>query len=127
MRMMLFRHNLGRMLMTSGYGFVTRSPFLKLYFCRESWPNFQDVFGFSDVINTSCIAARMRSTMQMLVNFSTELKTWILHNLDRGCAPHDVADTMIAQEFKPEVAHGLVDAFVQARNAGVEPPSGSVM
>ena len=65
--------------------------------------------------------------MSLLVHFSAELKTWILHNLDRGCAPADVAASMIAQQFAPDVAHGLVDAFVQARSSAVAPPSDCVM
>jgi prolyl 4-hydroxylase len=64
--------------------------------------------------------------MGMLVNFSPELRTWILSNLDRGCAIGDMIGSMVAQRFEPRIAHGLVDAFVHARSRGVEPPTESV-
>lgn len=65
--------------------------------------------------------------MGMLVNFSSELRAWILHNLDRGCATDDLVNSMIAQKFAPSVAHGLVEAFRRARSAGIDPPSESVV
>lgn len=64
--------------------------------------------------------------MSMLVNFSPELRAWILHNLDRGCAATDLVANMIAQQFEPGVAHGLVEAFATARSRGMEPPMESV-
>jgi prolyl 4-hydroxylase len=68
----------------------------------------------------------MRGTMAVTVNLTSELRGWILHNLDRGCAPLDLVNTMISQRFEPQIAEGLVQAFVSARSAGVAPPSNSV-
>jgi prolyl 4-hydroxylase len=68
----------------------------------------------------------MRGTMAVTVNLTSELRGWILHNLDRGCAPLDLVNTMINQRFEPQIAQGLVQAFVSARSAGVAPPSNSV-
>ena len=68
----------------------------------------------------------MPGTMAVTVNLTSELRGWILHNLDRGCAPRDLANTMISQRFEPQIAQGLVQAFVGARSAGVAPPSNSV-
>jgi len=61
-----------------------------------------------------------------MVNFSAELRTWILHNLDRGCAAGDLVNAMVAQQFDPDMALGLVTAFQQARQAGVEPPADAI-
>ena len=69
----------------------------------------------------------MALTMSMLVNFSAELGRWIQHNLDRGCAIEDLVNSMIAQNFSPDIAHGLVGAFVSARNEGIDPPAESVV
>jgi prolyl 4-hydroxylase len=68
----------------------------------------------------------MRGTMAVTVNLTSELRGWILHNLDRGCAPLDLVNTMINQRFEPRIAQGLVQAFASARSAGVAPPSNSV-
>jgi prolyl 4-hydroxylase len=68
----------------------------------------------------------MRGTMAVTINLTSELRGWILHNLDRGCAPLDLVNTMINQRFEPQIAQGLVQAFVSARSAGVAPPSNSV-
>jgi prolyl 4-hydroxylase len=62
----------------------------------------------------------------MVVNFSSELRGWLLHNLGRGCAPADLVRSMIDQKFDPGVAHALVDAFVRARDAGTNPPEESL-
>jgi prolyl 4-hydroxylase len=68
----------------------------------------------------------MRGTMAVTVNLTSELRGWILHNLDRGCPPLDLVSTMISQRFEPQIAQGLVQAFVSARSAGIAPPSNSV-
>jgi prolyl 4-hydroxylase len=65
----------------------------------------------------------MRGTMAVTVNLTSELRGWILHNLDRGCAPLDLVNTMIRLRFEPQIAQGLVQAFVSARSAGVAPSS----
>ena len=66
-------------------------------------------------------------TMGMLVNFSPELSAWIQHNLDRGCTVEALVNSMLAQKFEPVVAHGLVEAILRARRAGIDPPVESVV
>ena len=61
-----------------------------------------------------------------MINFSSELRGWILHNLDRGCAPATLVRSMVEQKFDPEVAHAMIDAFVRARGIGGEPPADSL-
>jgi prolyl 4-hydroxylase len=64
--------------------------------------------------------------MAVTVSLSSELREWITHNLDRGCAPEDLVNSMIGQSFEPQIARGLVDAFVGARSEGAPPPASSV-
>jgi prolyl 4-hydroxylase len=64
--------------------------------------------------------------MALTVNLSSELSGWIIHNLDRGCLPADLVDNMISQRFEPQIARGLVDAFVTARASGTAPPTSSI-
>jgi len=64
--------------------------------------------------------------MSILVNFSPELRTWILHNLDRGCTVEALVSSMVAQNFEPNTALGLVEAFQRARHAGIEPPTNAI-
>lgn len=68
----------------------------------------------------------MPGIMALTVNLSSELRGWIIHNLDRGCPPGDLVDSMISQRFEPQIARGLVDAFVSARASGAAPPTRSV-
>jgi prolyl 4-hydroxylase len=56
--------------------------------------------------------------MGMQVNFSADLRSWLLHNLDRGCRVDDVVASMVAQKFEPAIARGMVEAFVRARSEG---------
>ncbi len=65
--------------------------------------------------------------MEILVTFSSELRAWILHNLDRGCAIGDLVNSMIAQKFEPGIARGLVEEFERARTAGIDLPAESVV
>ncbi len=65
--------------------------------------------------------------MGVLVNFSPEIRDWILHNLDRGCAGADLVESMISHNFEPAIARGLVDAFMRARREGAAPPQEAVM
>jgi prolyl 4-hydroxylase len=53
------------------------------------------------------------------VKIDPQLRQWIEHNLDRGCAPEQLVEGMIAQRFDPPIAQGLVRAFVDARTRGV--------
>src|SRR5882724_7274354 len=64
--------------------------------------------------------------MSMVVNFSSELRGWVLLNLDRGCAPATLVGSMVEQKFDPAVARAMVDAFVHARNTGAVPPEDSL-
>jgi prolyl 4-hydroxylase len=60
------------------------------------------------------------------VNVKPQLRSWIEHNLDRGCPPEQLIEGMIAQRFDPTVAQGLVRAFVEARSAGAPLTANSV-
>jgi prolyl 4-hydroxylase len=53
------------------------------------------------------------------VRLSAQLRSWITHNLQRGCRPADLINSMVGQNFEPRIACGLVNAFVNARAAGV--------
>ena len=53
------------------------------------------------------------------VKIDPQLRQWIEHNLNRGCAPEQLVEGMIAQRFDPPIAQGLVRAFVDARTSGV--------
>jgi prolyl 4-hydroxylase len=64
--------------------------------------------------------------MSLQINFSPELRAWIIHNLQRGCAESDLVNSMIQQNFQPDIAFGLVQAFSQALRLGMEPPTGSL-
>jgi prolyl 4-hydroxylase len=64
--------------------------------------------------------------MAMVVNFSSELRTWILRNLERGCHPSALVGSMVEQSFEPQIARAMIDAFVRARSVGVEPPADSL-
>jgi prolyl 4-hydroxylase len=57
--------------------------------------------------------------MSVVVSIKPQLRNWIEHNLNRGCPPEQLIEGMIAQQFDPPIAQGLVRAFVDARNAGV--------
>jgi prolyl 4-hydroxylase len=63
--------------------------------------------------------ARIMSTN---IRLSSELRNWITHNLDRGCHPANLIASMVEQKFEPQVARGLISAFVSARAAGTELP-----
>jgi prolyl 4-hydroxylase len=56
--------------------------------------------------------------MGAVVKLSPELKTWIVNNLDRGCAPDQLVQSMIGEKFEPAIARGLIEAFAQARKSG---------
>jgi prolyl 4-hydroxylase len=56
--------------------------------------------------------------MSAIVHIKPELRSWIEHNLDRGCAPEQLVEGMIAQRFDPPIARGLVRAFLDARATG---------
>lgn len=64
--------------------------------------------------------------MSIAIKLNDELKQWIFHNLDRGCAPEQLIQSMIGQKFEPVIARGLVDAFVDSRRTG-EPMAGDTV
>ena len=57
--------------------------------------------------------------MSFIVSIKPQIRSWIEHNLDRGCPPEQLIEGMIAQRFDPPIARGLVHAFVDARSAGM--------
>ena len=65
--------------------------------------------------------------MPISVKLSSELRNWIAHNLSRGCAPGTLVESMIGQNFEPQIAEGLIATFVKARAAGEPPPADSVV
>ena len=62
----------------------------------------------------------------MVIHFSPEFRSWILHNLERGCAPAALVGSMVEQKFEPQVARALVEAFLRARDSGGAPPEDSI-
>ena len=68
----------------------------------------------------------MHSAMSITIKLSPELKDWILHNLNRGCAPADLIRSMVNEKFEPRIAQGLIEAFVRARNIGANLPEDAV-
>ncbi len=60
----------------------------------------------------------MPTNMNAVVKLSAELKSWIVHNLERGCAPAQLIQNMIDEKFEPNVARSLIETFVRARSAG---------
>jgi prolyl 4-hydroxylase len=52
------------------------------------------------------------------IRLSSELKSWITHNLHRGCQPADLVSSMVSQRFDPQIAHALINVFVNAHAAG---------
>jgi prolyl 4-hydroxylase len=57
--------------------------------------------------------------MRLAVNIKPQLRSWIEHNLDRGCPPEQLIEGLLAQRFDPPIAQGLIRAFVDARATGV--------
>jgi prolyl 4-hydroxylase len=65
--------------------------------------------------------------MNARVHFSSELKDWIVHNLQRGCVPDVLVHSMQAQGFDAPVAQAMVAAFAAALARGEAPPSESIV
>jgi len=53
--------------------------------------------------------------MRISVSIKPQMRSWIEHNLDRGCPPEQLIEGMIAQRLDPPIARGLIRAFVDAR------------
>jgi prolyl 4-hydroxylase len=66
------------------------------------------------------------TTSAATFRFSPDLGAWIVHNLDSGCAPSALVQAMIEREVLPSAAQAIVDAFVEARAAGLPVPVDSV-
>jgi prolyl 4-hydroxylase len=64
--------------------------------------------------------------MSALVHFSPELSAWLTRNLDRGCPPAQLVETMVGQRMEGKVASAIVEAFLGARREGRPAPVSSV-
>ncbi len=64
--------------------------------------------------------------MTIAITLNGELKSWICRNLERGCAPDELVQSMIAEKFEPPIARSLIEAFVRARNTGEAMPGDTV-
>jgi prolyl 4-hydroxylase len=64
--------------------------------------------------------------MAITINLSTGLRAWITDNLARGAPPAAMIEALVGKQFEPHVAHGLIDAFVSAQEAGRPLPEASV-
>jgi prolyl 4-hydroxylase len=60
--------------------------------------------------------------MTTVVRFSPELGSWIQQLLDAGRTPADLMQEMQRQRMAPEAARAIVEAFVNARAAGLPVP-----
>ena len=56
--------------------------------------------------------------MSLMIKLSPELKTWIVHNLDRGCEPEQLIESMVGQKFDPSIARGVIGEFQKAKERG---------
>jgi prolyl 4-hydroxylase len=65
--------------------------------------------------------------MAITVTLSNGLRAWITDNLNRGAPRAAMIEALVGREFDYHVAHGLVDAFVNAQVAGQPLPQHSVM
>ena len=74
----------------------------------------------------SCGLNRLNALMGVHIKFAPELGHWITNNLNRQCKPEDLVAGMVAQKFDPQVASGIVHAFVHARERGLQAPVDSV-
>jgi prolyl 4-hydroxylase len=64
--------------------------------------------------------------MSAVIRFSEGLGSWLVKNLDQGCAPATLIETMIAQRMQPSAARSIVHAFVAAIQAQRPVPVDSV-
>jgi prolyl 4-hydroxylase len=78
-----------------------------------------DMYGPLQPRNKSVTSICDHPRMRVAVCIKPQLRSWIEHNLDRGCPPDQLIEGMIAQQFDPPIAQGLVRAFLDARATGV--------
>jgi prolyl 4-hydroxylase len=64
--------------------------------------------------------------MQAQLQFTPQLRGWIVHNIDRGIPPAPLVRGMIGQGFDPQVACALVETFWSARSRGMPLPEQTI-
>jgi prolyl 4-hydroxylase len=64
--------------------------------------------------------------MSTVIRFSPDLSDWLVKNLDQGCTPAALIETMVAQRMEPGAARTIVQAFVSAIAARRPVPVDSV-
>jgi prolyl 4-hydroxylase len=60
--------------------------------------------------------------MAITVALSAGLRAFITDGLQRGRPPAALIDSLIGNNFEPRIAKAVVDVFVNAQTAGIEPP-----
>jgi len=84
------------------------------------------IFEFHCTATETFISVCKDLSMNIVVSVSSELRRWMLHNLERGCAANDLIDSMVKERFEPRIARALIDVFVRARSTGTVPPEGAL-
>ena len=64
--------------------------------------------------------------MSITVTLAPALRDWLAGNLARGTSPAAMIEALVARQFEPRVAQGLIAAFVDAQAAGLPLPQHSV-
>ena len=64
--------------------------------------------------------------MQAQLQFTPQLRGWIIHNIDRGIPPAPLVRDMIGQGFAPQLACALVETFWSARSRGTPLPEQTI-
>ena len=77
------------------------------------------------VMPASC-PSRTMSLMSITVALSPGLRDWLAEGLEQNRSPATMVEALIARQFDPRVASGLVQAFVSARASGGPLPEHTV-
>jgi prolyl 4-hydroxylase len=78
-------------------------------------------------MRNTCVMERAQNLfMAISVNLSTGLRAWITDNLARGAPPAAMIDVLVGKQFEPDVARGVVEAFVSAAARGQPLPGPGV-
>jgi prolyl 4-hydroxylase len=64
--------------------------------------------------------------MNAVVHFPPELKSWLIHNIQRGATAAPLISAMTEQGFKQEIAAALAQAFLDAAISGRPFPTDSI-
>lgn len=64
--------------------------------------------------------------MSVIINFSDELRAWIIHNFQRGCDTEAMVAAMIDQRFDAKIARSLVESFKFSLSNNQEPARRSI-